>query len=234
MRRPVKPLFRDEELVLRWLPGTTPRLVVVFTGMKRGVGGETLDEFAASASCGGENAVLFVTDRRITWFAAPGLWARTVDMIREIIEAEGIEEVITLGNSMGGYAAMLLPRDIPVRRAIAFAPQITMDREILDDARWPDVKSEWGDLPVRNLADTVSETRTHYFAFASRDCAEDVAHLDLLPRQPRMHRFLLASDRHNPARTLKEKGVLGRVVAAIVRGRRQHVAGLLEKTGIAA
>lgn len=224
----VDTVFQDKDLTLRWLPGSTHRMVVVFTGMKSEFGGQPLDEFAGSASCRGENNVLFVTDRKATWFAAPGLWRKIVRMVKELRASEGIAEIATLGNSMGGYGAMLLPRDVRVRRAIGFAPQITMDRSLLVDARWPDVQKRYGALPVRSIADTVGENRTQYYALAGGNCPEDIAHLNLLPEHKRMHRWVLPQGRHNLARSLKDAGVLHDVVSAIIRGRKARVETLLE------
>ena len=227
----VDTVLQDEELILRWLPGSTRRMVVVFTGMKSGFGGEPLDEFAGSASCRGENNVLFVTDRRATWFAAPGIWRRTVKMIKFLRKAESISEIVTLGNSMGGFGALLLPRDLRVTRAIAFAPQVTMDRALLNDIRWPDVQKRYGTLPVGNVGETFAETRTQYYALAGDNCPEDIAHLDLLPEHKRLHRFVLPQGRHNLARSLKDAGLLGDVVSSIIRGRKARVEALLAQYG---
>ncbi|MGB3407147.1 MAG: hypothetical protein WBA67_06600 [Jannaschia sp.] len=223
MAQTIDTVLQDEELTLRWLPGASSRLVVVFTGMKEGFGGQPLDEFAGSASLKGENNVLFVTDRRATWFAAPGLWRRTVRMIRYLRKSEGIREIVSLGNSMGGYAALLLPRDLRVARAIAFAPQITMDRGLLDDRRWPDIQKRWGVLPVRSIDETIESTRTQYYVSAGGNCPEDVAHLDLLAPHKRVHRFVLRNGRHNMARSLKDRGILSDVITAIIRGRKARV-----------
>ena len=227
MATPVETVFEDEELRLRWLPGRLPRMVVVFTGMKARFGGAPVDEFARSAACGGQNNVLFVTDRRATWYAAPGLWRRIVRFVRYLRRSEGMREVLTLGTSMGGFGALLLPRDVRVLRAVAFAPQVTMDPEILADDRWPPVKARWGTLPARSVADVVASGRTQYYVAAGAGCAEDMAHLDLLPDTPRVRRYLLPDGRHNPARALKEAGLLPIVVAAMLRGQDRRAARLL-------
>lgn len=218
----IETVYRDDDLALRWLPGRSKRLVVVFTGMRRGFGGAGTQEFARSASSRGENSVLFVTDRRATWFAAPGLWRRTLKLIRYLRNSEGLTEVVSLGNSMGGYAALLLPRDLRVTRAIAFAPQITMDPDILRDDRWPDVKARYGTLPVRSVADTLQEGKTQYYMIAGENCPEDMAHLALISDSPRVHRYVLPGAKHNPARLLKEAGVLSDLVTALIRGRRKR------------
>ncbi|MEM9797686.1 MAG: hypothetical protein AAF919_14435 [Pseudomonadota bacterium] len=227
----IETVFQDAELTLRWLPGRTRRMVVVFTGLKHRFGGQPLDEFARSAAGRAGNGVLFVTDRRGTWFSAPYLWRRIVGMVTETRDSEGMTEVISIGNSMGGFGALLLARDMRVARAIAFAPQVSMDRGLLDDARWPDVAARWGHLPARSAAEAVGVSRTGFYLIAGAECAEDVAHLNLMPETRRVTRWLVPGAGHSIARRLKEAGRLHRVVSALVRGRRAEADGLLAGFG---
>lgn len=227
--RPIETVFEDGALMLRWLPGRARRLVVVFTGAQEGFGGQPLDEFAGSASDKGDNKVLFVTDRLASWYAAPGLWQRIVHLIKGLCRDEGVEEVVTLGNSMGGYGAILLPRDVPVRRAIAFSPQLTVDPKLSGDTRWPDIPARWGDTPAHNLAETIAGTRTQYYLTAGAACPEDVAHLNLAPDLKRVHRWILPRGRHNLAAALKSAGLLHDVIHAILRGRKTRVDNLYDR-----
>jgi pimeloyl-ACP methyl ester carboxylesterase len=204
-------------------------MVVVFTGMKLAFGGAEPAEFAESASARGENSVLFVTDRRATWYAAPGLWWRTLKLIRYLRNSEGLTELVTLGNSMGGYGALLLSRDLRVSRAIAFAPQVTMDPAVLQDDRWPDIKGRYGALPERSVAETIGKGRTQYYMIAGEDCPEDMAHLALVADSPRIHRYVLPGAKHNPARVLKNAGILPDVINALIRGRRGRAEILMGK-----
>lgn len=222
----VETVFRDEGLLLRWLPGRARRLVVVFTGRKAGFGGQPLDEFAGSAAGGGENNVLFVTDRRASWYAAPGLWRQIVKLIRFLRRSESIAEIVTLGNSMGGYGALLLPRDLRVARAIAFSPQLTLDRDLVDDARWPDVAARFGPLPAGDLGATFAATRTQYYVTAGGACREDVAQLSRLPEMARVRRWVLPGGRHNLAADLKAADLLSPVIEALLRGRPARVDAL--------
>lgn len=228
MTQTIDTVYMDNDLRLRWMPGETKRLVVVFTGMHGGMGGQPLDEFAGSASGGGTNNVLFVTDRRASWYAVPGLWQRIVRMIRYLRKSEGVSEVVSLGTSMGGYGALLLPRDVRVKRAIAFSPQVTMDPDILVDERWPNVKKRWGRLPVRSVAETIDNTTAQYHVIAGEDCPEDQAHLDLIPEHPRVQRLILPRARHNVAKALKDQDLLRVLVGSLVRGRPRRVRRLFE------
>ncbi|WGH77144.1 alpha/beta fold hydrolase domain-containing protein [Jannaschia ovalis] len=236
MAQAIQTVLRDDALVLRFLKGQGSRLVVVFTGIGAGFGDRRLDEFAASASDGGANNVLFVTDRAASWYAAPGLWDRIVDLIRATCEHEATTELVTLGNSMGGYGAMLAARDLPVARAIAFSPQVTMDRDLLADARWPDVAAKFGPLPIRSTAELVGQGETRFFVAVGGDCAPDRAHVDLLPAHPNLHRFVLPVAAHNLARSLKEAGQLSQIIAAIIRGRTRRVTTIFNRyaRGVAA
>ena len=219
-------VFEDDDLLLRWRDGTARRMVVVFTGVRAGFGGAPADEFAGSASRNGENKVLFVTDRRATWYSAAGLWRRIVGLVRYLRRAEGIEEIVTLGTSMGGYGALLLPRELRVRRAIAFAPQLSLDPAATGDARWTDVAARPGALPARNVAESFAATRTQYYLTAGGDCPEDVAQVALAPDLPRVHRWILPGARHDVAARLKAAGLLHEVIGAIIRGRKAGVDAL--------
>jgi pimeloyl-ACP methyl ester carboxylesterase len=227
MIRAISTLLEDDTLLLRFLPGAARRLVVVFTGFPDLPNGERTDEFVGSASADGENNVLFVTDRKGGWYSTEGLWTRIVGVIREVLEQRDIRELITLGVSMGGYGALLLPRDLRVRRAVAFAPQVTLDRDLVDDDRWPSIDNP----PERDLPATMRRSRTQYTVAAGVGNALDIAHLDLLPDYGRVHRYLLPTRRHNVAAALKEAGLLAPVVGAALLGRRARLERLLVRFG---
>ncbi|MFO6465065.1 hypothetical protein ACK8OR_11790 [Jannaschia sp. KMU-145] len=223
MTLPIEDVLRDDDLRVRFLKGISGRLVVVFTGIGAGFGGAQLDEFAASASGGGANDVLFVTDRRQSWYATPGLWDRIVRLVSDVTAVEKTTELVTLGNSMGGFGSMLATRDLPVRRAIAFSPQVSMDHGILRDTRWPDVAATFGPLPIRSTADLVGAVDAEFYVAAAKGCEADMAHLDLLPEHERLHRFVLPGRAHNVAGRLKAAGHLSNVITAIVLGRTKRV-----------
>lgn len=225
MERALETVLRDEALAVRWMPGATGRLVVVFTGARRGFGGAHPVEFAGSAAAGGD-AVLFVTDRRSTWFAAPGLWRRVVGVVRYVRLTERMREVVALGSSMGGWGAILLARDVAVRRVLAFSPQVAMDRAVLDDPRWPQA-ADLGAPPATDLRAALRPA-TEYTVVASEGARADRRHMALLPRAGNVRRMLLPGDAHNAAGAMKAAGVLAPFVAAVMDGARGEAARLIE------
>ena len=226
MKSAIDLLLRDDLLALRWLPGTSGRMVVVFTGLKLGVAGGHVTEFAGSASAHGD-AVLFVTDRTASWYSAPGLWRRIVTWVRYVRRSERVREVMSLGTSMGGYGAILLARHLPVTRAVAFSPQVTRDEAVVADGRWPALDHP---PPARDVSEACV-ARTEYLLLASEGCTLDRRHLARMPRTPNVHRLLLPGHHHNAAGRLKAAGLLTPVVAACLSGARAEARRLID-TGL--
>lgn len=230
MALPIETVLEDPELRLRWLPGHSRSMVVAFTGRHAQFAGQPADEFARSAhGRGGRNNVLFVSDLTQSWYSRPGLWERIVEMVKAVIRSEGIQELVALGNSMGGFGALLLPRDVPVRRAIAFAPQISMDPAVIAEDRWQRVQRKFGALPVSNIGDTVAQTKTQYYISVGERAPRDLAQIALMPDLPRVHRWVLPDCGHDIAERLKRAGLLQRVVAAAIQGRKAGIDMLYDR-----
>lgn len=88
--------------------------------------------------------VLWVKDRANLWFQ----YEEFVD-IQDLIEKD-YKEIVTLGCSMGGYAATLFGLMIKADRILAFSPQTTLEHPHLMKQKWlaalNDVDLIWPDL----------------------------------------------------------------------------------------
>jgi hypothetical protein len=87
---------------------------------------------------------LFVRDVQGVWYhkGVPG-FGGTVDEVREslrlVLGDHEIERLVVMGNSRGGYAALLFGTLLQADLVLAFAPQTVIDREWLStigDDRW--------------------------------------------------------------------------------------------------
>lgn len=118
------------------------KLYIIFGGIAAGIVIPPF-EFIKSSNILDENR-LFVRDFKQTWYHAglPGIStniSETSAHLEAIIERYAPEETIMLGNSMGGFAAMLFASLIGNVRAVAFAPQTFIGpwkRLRVRDKRW--------------------------------------------------------------------------------------------------
>lgn len=224
----VRYLVDDETLGLRWLPAESARAIVVFTGIRHGIQGMPENELIGSASSGGENNVLFVSDKARTWYSHAALCDRIVSEIETWAAAQGITWMAALGNSMGGYGALRFADRLPFRIVSAFAPQISMHPDVMDEPRWTEFRPAFGpDLP-RSVAASVARAKGQIFVTYGSGSKEDCAQVALLPRQENVHVSALPGSTHPVLKDLKEAGVMRALLAAHWAGDRAEVERLLE------
>ena len=206
-------VHEDEALMVERLPGEGRRLVVAVSGIGHGFGGLQRAEFAGTAADGGQNTVLFVTDRRRSWFTAEGIVARIAGLVQGELARMGLPACHTIGNSMGGYGAIRLAREMPVAVALAFSPQASMDPARIDEQRWPEHRPAIVlDRHLPLSACLVPQTQ-HYAVFGAASRIER-AHRALLPDVPHLTCLMLPGGGHNIVRILKGSGHLVPLVAA--------------------
>ncbi|WP_162798611.1 hypothetical protein [Sulfitobacter sp. SK012] len=208
-------VYLDDALKVECLPGEGKRLVVVLSGIGHGFAGMQHAEFAGTASDGGQNTVMFVADRKRSWFSADGLVPKIADVVGEALHHAGLNACYTLGNSMGGYGAIRLTMDMPVKASLAFSPQFSMDRSVINEARW-DQYRPFIDLSRHlPLSRCISPDTTHYAVFGAGSPPE-VRHRDLLPHAPNLNCLMLPGAGHNIVVRLKETGHLKPLVLAML------------------
>lgn len=208
-------LYEDDDALIERLPGDGQRIVAVFSGIGSGFGGLQRAEFVGTASDGGKNTVLFLTDRRRSWFTTPGLVARMADMVRLELDRAGLAGCHTIGNSMGGYGAIRMSLEMPVAVALAFSPQVSMDRQVIDESRWEEHRAA---IDLRNHLPLWEclVPGTRYYAVFGGDSRPERAHRNLLPDTPGLTCLLLPGGGHNIVRLLKEAGELTPLVQAML------------------
>jgi pimeloyl-ACP methyl ester carboxylesterase len=120
-----------------WVPGTNNTMLVIFHGaLPRDK--YTLPRFEWLGTLDGRNDnLLFIADPAlrlkgdlsIAWFtgtAEDDITRRAADLIRLAAESCGARQVLLLGGSAGGYAALMASAQVPGSRALAFSPQTTI------------------------------------------------------------------------------------------------------------
>ncbi|MEL6476142.1 MAG: hypothetical protein AAFR17_02350 [Pseudomonadota bacterium] len=212
-------LLDDEDLAITWLPGRGARLVVSFTGIGHRKTGfaetETVQqiEFPKIASQEGDNHVAFVTDRTRTWYNTPGQIERIETALRALAARVGARQIVTLGNSMGAYGAILFANRIGAARAIAFAPQFTMDDRLVRDRRWQDLKRHIPRHAVPSLAGAMVGPCRFFVLHGGR--GEDGRHWRRFPTGPNIQHYVLPLKTHAVAVQLRHAGKLPGLIDAL-------------------
>jgi hypothetical protein len=205
-----------------------PVLVVAFGGINHGVGiGVPPFEFLRSLSSQGCDAI-FLRDFAQAWYqfgvdgvagdvAGLAQWLRT--------RRQGYRRAVALGNSMGGFAALLFGRLVAFDAVIAFNPQTTIatrDLTAIGDHRWQLLLDRMRTRPIVGGHDDVrsgepgsgasESTSLVFFGARSRD---DAAHAMRLAREPGCHLFAIRDSRHNAIKMLRDTGILARILGLI-------------------
>jgi hypothetical protein len=127
------------------LSAASNTLLIAFSGIFGGFGGMPVFEFSRTLE---KFAVkkFFVRDLAQAWYQR-GLpeAGGTIDEVSEYLQGSirqlNVQRIVTLGNSMGGYAALLFGWLLQVDEAHAFSPQTYIDRKrrlLTRDSRWKD------------------------------------------------------------------------------------------------
>jgi len=121
-------LIADETLEITHHQGDGTHAIVSFTGVGFLLGTIQKEEFQKSLA-GTTNDLYFVTDRQRFWYNDN--FQQIIDLLTADLTTRTFPRVSTLGNSMGGFGAILFARHLPNCGAtLAFAPQSTVDPSI--------------------------------------------------------------------------------------------------------
>lgn len=219
----------DDELMMREMPGSGHRLVLAFGGIRQGIAGIPRDEFIATASDKGSNHVLFITDQKCSWFSRAGLTDRIVEHVSQYAQKHQITEIVAIGNSMGGYGAILFSALLPVKRVAAFVPQISMHSEVLDEPRWQEFRPDFGPELARSLEESFRKSTAEIHVVYGAEDRLDQAHAALIPSLPNLHvRMMRHCDHSDAVVRLKDTGYLAKLVNAVLSGTANEVSDLFD------
>lgn len=192
------------------------RAIIAFAGIQAILGGIELWEFSKALSPHGPAAsdhqrpVAFVRER-------PALWYNSIDpdWLKPFVTGQSGRKVVTLGNSMGGFAAILFSLLLPgIARSIAFCPQYSVNpRHCPWEIRWQEqvaAINTWRFETCLSGGQDVGSAQLDHIIFCGQDVPNDVRHAELIigkASQP-VSAFLIQGCGHDVARVLKQKGVL--------------------------
>jgi len=197
------------------------RLIIVFGGINQGVGlpvfefRRSLSEF----SC----AKLFVRDLGQSWYHGelPGFAADRDDALAKmaaLIERGGYRRIVTIGNSMGGYAAIWFGVRLAAAQVLAFAPQTFIGpwlRLWHLDPRWMrEILSVYQNAlrnrPVLDLKRDLARRRyeSKIEIFCGDMCRLDVVHAGRMSKLDGVTVHSIQDTHHDSIKRLRDDGTL--------------------------
>lgn len=203
------------------------RVIISFTGIGHAMGGIDVQkvEFAGFSLRQSGVGFITITDKKRSWGNNLDVGA-LVKLVRDLADDRPIH---LIGNSMGGFLAILFSGGLKARSTLAFAAQFSVLHDIMpDEHRW--------DRYVRSIRQWRYPSLDGMF---DKDCvyqmvhgshASEKRHWSRMSRGPNIHHFVVAQSGHNVASRLKEVGVLDQIVNAGVRG--DMNASLFERVGV--
>ncbi len=206
------PLLRkDRRLWVWWHRGTSRRLVVVFCSVGDGPDDPPVLEFARSATAGGRDSAVFIADPQRSWLNAPRLIEEIVEVIEAARDEVGAEETVTLGYSMGGFAALVIGGFVPVRAALAFSPQMSIDPALVpDEGRWRRFRRRIGTIRVHAATDHMAPETAHFIVMGQSRMEKPQTRL--LPQAANVALYFLPRTQHDTAPRIKRAGLLPAVL----------------------
>ena len=190
-------------------------VTLCFTGIGNAVGGIDIqsEEFFRSSH---RSTALFIIDKHRSW-------GNSVDFstIKTVVDDLGPSKTVNaIGNSMGGFLAILATRFMAIDHCIAIVPQFSVDRRIVPgEHRWDAYVDRIGDWRYPHLGDAFNDS-TLYYILAGVGGADD-RHLRRFAPAQNVHKIYFRNPalNHNVAQVLKERGVIYDVIGDCFAGR---------------
>jgi len=203
-----------------------PALYVFFGGIASGIAMPPFEFYNASKIL--DASRIFVRDFRQCWYHAglPGIShdiPSTAAYLAEQIARLGPQRVVFVGNSMGGFAAMLFAAMLGGVDAIAFAPQTFVSPGLRlrhRDTRWARQigKVWWQGLRAPRFWDVrpalaTARGKMRVSVFYSPGDALDRVHARRLEGLPQVRVHEIPGGRHNMVKLLRDNGSLPAIMA---------------------
>ena len=124
------------------------------------------------------------------------------------------KRVFTIGNSMGGFYAILASRHFLIDKVISFVPQYSVHKSIVPrENRWSMYTKRIRDWKYISLEGSFND-KTEYHIFFGND-QSDAVHKKLFPKQENIIMHVYAGN-HYIVKDLKAKGLLYGLISDIV------------------
>jgi hypothetical protein len=172
----VELLFDDETCRIAHEPGDNGRAVISFAGVGYALGGIQVEEFRRSLD-GSHFDIYYVIDKERRWYNR--CHDAVLATINRSLGERRIAGTFTLGNSMGGFGAVLFAGALAeCRRAVAFSPQSSVWPAVVPfEDRWREWTQHISDWLVPDAVPQMRRGLSYVLFFGAADM-RDQRHID--------------------------------------------------------
>jgi len=160
--------------------------------------------------------VIWITDKRRSW--GNNLKVEGVSNAIKSLIAE--REVFVIGNSMGGFLAVLFSSALNAKRVMAFVPQFSVSPNIVpSEKRWMNYRKEITKFIYEDLSQCFSDNIDYALLMGSGDDEEiHYQKFSEISHKPNMRLLKFTDTNHNVALYLKELNVLNECIDIFFSG----------------
>lgn len=189
-------------------------ILLSFTGIGHQMGGINVQREEFFGSGKSMSNVIFISDKKKSWGNALD-FGLVYGKLERLL---GSSSLHSIGNSMGGFLSIHASQVFPIRTALAFAPQFSVDPSVVPrERRWREYVNAIDRFRVPSLKDSFND-RTRYYVFSSSR-QHDRIQAALFPSAPNIFHAAFDDIGHNVAEALKERGVLYDLISDCLDGR---------------
>lgn len=193
-------------------------IAVAFTGVMHGLGGIPFEFHRSLGQI--DCAALFVRDLGRQWYQYDRNEIRdAAARITAAINGSGAEHSLFLGNSMGGFGALLFGSLCGANAILGFAAQTAIDPVVtaaMGDMRWTSFQKAIPSYPHGDLT-TFPAPRARIVLCCGSDEPLDGAHIERLAAVWQIEKRVIAKSAHDVAARLRESGELVPLISGLVR-----------------
>jgi hypothetical protein len=201
-------IYEDNNLKISEKQGESKNIFLCFSSVGMAMGGIDIQQEEFNKATDGATAI-FIIDKTRSWGNID--W----ELLSKVISPYLVNKrVFTIGNSMGGFYAILASRHFLIDKVISFVPQYSVHKSIVPrENRWSMYTKRIRDWKYISLEGSFND-KTEYHIFFGND-QSDAVHKKLFPKQENIIMHVYAGN-HYIVKDLKAKGLLYGLISDIV------------------
>jgi hypothetical protein len=201
-------IYHDYNFKISKKTGDSDIVFLCFSGVGMQIGGIEIQKEEFNKATAGATSI-FIIDYNRQWGNID--WKHLNKIIYPHIANK---RVFSIGNSMGGFCAILASRHFLIEKVIAFVPQYSAHKSVVpNETRWAIQRENIKKWDYISLDGSFNDN-TEYHIFYGNDL-QDSMHRELFPKQDNIIMNVYEGD-HYLVKDLKDKGLLYGLISDIV------------------